>query len=107
VAADLTRRGGHAGEAEQVVLLVGGAPQRAGEGGHHLLGGVGAACLFQPGVEIARQPGQHGDLLAPQARRPAAHRFRQAHFRRRELFAPPAQEFGVTGPIDHGSSMRA
>src|SRR6516165_8647707 len=51
-----------AGHPEQVIPLVGGQHQRAGQRGQHLPRWMRAAALFQPDVVVDRHAGQLGDL---------------------------------------------
>ena len=59
---------GMPGHAEQVVALIGGQTQRAGEGGEHLRARLRTAPLLEPRVVIGRHRGQLRDLLATQPR---------------------------------------
>ena len=73
VAATGPGRCGVPGELQQVVALVEGEPQRAGERADRLLGGPRAAALLEPRVEVGRHVRERRDLLSTQTRRaPAA-----------------------------------
>ena len=46
--------------------------ERAGEGVDDLGGGVVFAALLEPQVVVRADPGEHGQLFAPQPRNPSA-----------------------------------
>jgi hypothetical protein len=57
-------RGGVSGEPEQMVTLLHGHAEPAGERADDLLGGMGTARLFESAVVVDRHVAEHGDLLA-------------------------------------------
>ena len=80
-------------EREQRPALGGVEPQRAGERVEHLRRRVDVAPLLEPRVPGHADPRQRGELLAPQAGRPAAPAVvRESDVRRRQPRPPRAQE---------------
>ena len=67
VCAKPARWGRVPGEREQVVALVLGEPQRAGERGGRLFGWPRAAPLLEARVEVRRHVRERSDLLAAQS----------------------------------------
>jgi hypothetical protein len=63
--------GGARGQVAQVLVLVLGQAQGAGESVDDGGAGAGLLAAFQPGVVIDAHPGQGGQFLAAQPRRPA------------------------------------
>ena len=63
---------GRAGEVEQVGVLGVVELQGTGDGLQHAVGRAAQIALLQPGVVVGADPGELGDLLAAQARHPAA-----------------------------------
>lgn len=55
--------------------------------------------LLEPGVVVGGHPGQHGDLVATQAWRAAAHALGQPDIARHQGGASSAQEIGQLGAI--------
>ena len=80
-------------EREQRPALGGVEPQRAGERVEHVRRGVDVAPLLEPRVPGHADPRQRGELLTPQAGRPAAAAIvREPDVRRRQPRPPRAQE---------------
>ena len=92
VGPERARRRGVAGEAVEVVALVGREAQRAGQRGGRRLRRPVAAALLQPRVEVGRHVRQPRDLLAAQAAGPAPLPGRQPDVVGGERRAAAAQE---------------
>ena len=106
VAARARQRGRFlAADAEQVLPLVGGQHQRAGQRGEHLPRRAGAACLLEPYVVIDGKAGQLRDLLAAQPGRTTALAAGQADIARLQPVPAAAQEHRELVAVEHGSSM--
>ena len=87
------------GHAEQVVALVGGQTQRAGEGGEHLRARLRTAPLLEPRVVIGRHRGQLRDLLATQPRGAPPRAGTEPDVGRLQRLPVPAQELRERIPI--------
>jgi hypothetical protein len=82
------------GQPEEVVALVLGQPQRTGHRAEHLLGRTRGAALLQPGVVVHGDPGQLGDVVAAQPRRPTAAAGLQPDRLRSQPLAAAGEEVG-------------
>lgn len=88
-----------------MVAFVGGETQGTGQRRQHLPGRAGTAGLLQARVVVHRHARQLRHLLAPQTGRTAPGARRQAHVRRAQAGAAPAQEVREFGSV-HASSLR-
>ncbi len=79
-------------ETEEMVPLVQGETQRAGERGGHLLGGLRAAPLFKARVVVGGHAGEPGHLFAAQSRRAPAWTAGQTDILGAQRLTPPPQE---------------
>ena len=80
-----------AGEAVEVITLVGAQLQGPSQCGGHLGRGIGRATLLQPDDVVHRESGQIGQILPAKARRTASLRARPTGRFGREALAPGAQ----------------
>lgn len=102
LAAPWPRRGQLAHVRERVLVQ----PEDTGQRGEDLLRRVPVPPLLQPDVVVGAHPGQHRQLLAPQAADPPPPRLRQPEVGGPRQFATRAQEIREPGVTVHVSTVR-